>query len=63
MGTNTTEYCMLMDHPTITGKQYIEWCTHETGKHGDADLAQCDAWKDEYGNAIPLEDYLNCIEA
>ena len=62
MDTRQTQYCMRMQHPSID-REYIEWVTPETGKRGNADLAQCDAWRDEDGNPIPLEDYLLAIEA
>ena len=57
------QYCMLMEHPTIPGRMFIEWVDPKVGKLKNADLAQCYAWQDEDGNPIPLEDYLNCIEA
>ena len=57
------QYCMLMEHPTIKGRFFIEWVDPEVGKLKDADLAQCYAWQDEDGDPIPLEDYLNAIEA
>ena len=42
---------------------FIEWVDPKVGELKNADLAQCYAWQDEDGNPIPLEDYLNCIEA
>jgi hypothetical protein len=39
MDTGDTEYCMKMEHPTIKGKLYLEWCRPEVGKKGDADEA------------------------
>ena len=57
------QYCMLMEHPTIKGRFFIEWVDPEVGKLKDADLAQCYAWQDEDGDPIPLEDYLLAIEA
>jgi hypothetical protein len=38
MDTNDTEYVMRMEHPTIKGKEYLEWCRPEVGKKHDADL-------------------------
>ena len=57
------QYCMLMEHPTIKNRFFIEWVDPEVGKLKDADLAQCYAWQDEDGDPIPLEDYLNAIES
>ena len=57
------QYCMLMEHPTIKEKYFLEWVDPEVGKQGNADLSQCYAWQDKDGNPIPLEDYLNAIES
>ncbi len=57
------QYCMLMEHPTIKDRFFIEWVDPEVGKLKDADLAQCYAWQDEDGDPIPLSEYLEAIEA
>jgi hypothetical protein len=57
LGTNETEYCMKMEHPTIKGKFYIEWVEPSVGKKKDADLCQATAF------GISKEDYLYAIEA
>ena len=59
-GGGTTQYCMLMTHPSLN-QEYLEWVHPDIGKQASADLAQCAAWRDKQGNAIPLEDYLNCV--
>jgi len=63
MDTGSTEYCMLMTHPSIPKLQYIEWVDPKVGRLENADVAQCHAWADEDGNPIPLEDYLLAVEA
>lgn len=62
LDTGKTQYCMRMKHPSIE-REYIEWVEPEVGKLGNADLAQCHAWKDQDGDPIPLEDYLLAVES
>ncbi len=57
MDTGRTEYCMLMEHPSIKGKSYIEWVEPEVGKKADADLAQAHAF------GISVKEYFEAVEA
>jgi hypothetical protein len=57
MDTGETEYCMKMEHPSIKGKFYIEWCPPEIGRRGDADYAQASAF------GMDIEEYFNATEA
>jgi hypothetical protein len=57
MDTGETEYCMLMEHPSIKGKQYIEWIEPEVGVKADADLAQAHAF------GMTIEEYFQAVEA
>jgi general stress protein YciG len=62
MDTGRTQYCMKMKHPSID-RHYIEWVHPDIGKQGNADLAQCAAWRDEDGHPITLANYLLAVEA
>ena len=53
MDTGNTEYCMKLEHPSISGKYYIEWVEPKVGKQKDADYAMA------VSRGISVEDYLN----
>ena len=51
MDTQDTEYCMKLEHPSISGKYYIEWVHPDIGKNKDADECMAfsrDITKDQY---------------
>lgn len=62
-GTSETEYCIVMEHPSIKGKKYLEWCSPETisnartKKVNLADYCQAEAF------GIELQEYINALEA
>ena len=53
MDTGNTEYCMKLEHPSMSGKYYIEWVEPKVGKQKDADYAMA------VSRGISVEDYLN----
>ncbi len=61
-GSRETEFCMLMTCPS-TGRQYLEWVEPAIGKQHNADLAQASAWRDDQGETLTVEEYLDMFEA
>ncbi|CAB4132296.1 hypothetical protein UFOVP253_1, partial [uncultured Caudovirales phage] len=54
--TGKTQYCIRMKHPSLD-TEYIEWVKPEVGSQGSADLCQATAFN------VPLQEYLNAVEA
>lgn len=52
-----TAYCIVMNHPSIEGQQYLEWVRPDIAEKGDADF--CQAW----ACGLDLEEYMAAVEA
>lgn len=57
INSGETEYCLKFEHPTIQGREYIEWVHPNVGKLGDADKAMAS------NRHITKQQYLNAVIA